>query len=370
LYKNASSFPSTTFHLKGKSIVSITSIIPNPLNVVKNLAHAAEEGLSNVANTASAAVSTSANALKELLPDSAVPANIILQLRAKPQEPTAPQIAQASQTSGLGKPAEGVIDTSKHNGFGLGAPQKPEITWDEDFKYGSASANWRDYLAWGKWQAELAGARMLTNMDDATQMYAHYLDNTGDPIRFDYEEAYLEDENIRSTVDTEIARAQQAAQQFIESGQQDFQITGEARATTQSEYPETENWQKAIGGHQVWTSADVKVEGDIATMTVTVHAEDHYNFNRDQEDIATGTSDNENGRFTEIGWAKPFDSHGEVVRTITWNVNDPPSSVTAPTNQADPERNLGREDRVDGRHSGGGTLDRPESNRDTGRFSG
>jgi hypothetical protein len=62
-------------------------------------------------------------------------------------------------------------------------------------------------------------------------------------------------------------------------------------------------------------------------MTVTVEGRDRYNFNRGQSDIATGASDNENGRFTEVGWVKPFDVHGTMTRTITWELGHPPEGV-------------------------------------------
>lgn len=69
------------------------------------------------------------------------------------------------------------------------------------------------------------------------------------------------------------------------------------------------------------------------TMEITVRGEDRYNFNGGQNDIVTGAPDNENGRFTEIGWAKPFDTHGSLTRTVTWqlgDVPDPPPSCWKP----------------------------------------
>ena len=203
------------------------------------------------------------------------------------------------------------------------------------------------------------------DLDDSTQMYAHYTGNKGTPIEFDYEEAYKEDAGIRAAVDVEIRKAQQGADQFAQAGHTNFQMTGEARATTLAEYPKTENWQKTIGGYQVWSSANVTVNGNVVTMTVTVHAEDHYNFNPGQTDIASGAPDDANGRFTEIGWAKPFDSHGQITRTVTWTLSDPPPNSTA--GSGDPQFNPGREDRSDGIGSEGGRL---ENNRDTGSVRG
>ena len=255
-------------------------------------------------------------------------------------------------------------------GFVIGPPTRPGIEWDEDFEYDSASAGFSDHLARLEWQAKLRGGQLLKpGLDDATAMYQHYWDNNGDPIEFDYEEGYNEDSGIRLAVDNEIARAQQGAEALIRAGNTSFSMTGDATGTTQGEYPETENWQKTIGGYQQWSSAQVSLDGTTVTMEVVVHAEDHYNFNRDQSDIATGASDDENGRFTELGWARPFDSSGAVTRTVTWEFGEAAPPQT--TESGDPQRNPGREDREDERESG--DPDRPvvpDNNRDTGEPRG
>ncbi|MDH6196407.1 uncharacterized protein YukE [Mycobacterium frederiksbergense] len=244
--------------------------------------------------------------------------------------------------------------------FVIGPPTKPDIPWDEDFEYDSAEPGLQDYLTRAEWEAKLVGGRLLrSDLDDATEMYRHYWDNNGKPIEFDYEEAYREDPGIRANVDDQISRAQRGAEELIRAGNTSFSMTGDPLPTTN--YPTTENWQKAVGGYQQWSSADVKVEGNRVTMTVTVHAEDHYNFNRGQSDIGTGASDNENGRFTELGWARPFDSHGEVTRTVSWELGSAPTADQG--NQ--PQFNPRREDRVDGRGSPGGVRP-PDNNRDTG----
>lgn len=232
--------------------------------------------------------------------------------------------------------------------FTIGPPTKPDISWDEDFVYGSATPTPEDYLSRAKWQAKLAGGRVIrSDLDDATEMYRHYWDNDGTPMEFDLEEACREDPAIQANVDDQIRRAQLGAEQLIRASNKSFSMTGAASAV--DNYPAEENWQKTIGGYQQWSSADVRVEGNTVTMTVTVHAEDHYNFNRGQADIATEAPDNVNGRFTELGWAKPFDSHGEVTRTVTWQLGSAPGSPPAGT----PQFNPGGEDRIDARGSAG-----------------
>lgn len=246
-----------------------------------------------------------------------------------------------------------------------GPPTKPVIHWDEDFIYDSKNAGWRDHLEKAKWMAKLRGGQLLrSDLDDATQMYRHYWDNDGTPIEFDYEEAYNEDPGVRRSIDQEILRAQGGAETLVNAGNTSFSMTGDASAT--QDYPTTENWQKTIGGHQQWSSADVTVTGSTVTMRITVHGEDHYNFNKGQADIASDAPDDANGRFTEIGWAKPFDSHGSVTRTITWELGQAPDGQV--TDAGDPQRNPGREDREDER--GSGDPDRPmtpDNNRATGK---
>ncbi len=91
-------------------------------------------------------------------------------------------------------------------------------------------------------------------------------------------------------------------------------------------YPETENWQKAIGGHAVWMEASVRVVSDPAVqrrqfeIDVVMHAEDMYNFDPEKADIATGTPDEANGRFQEAGLAHEYISTGTPIRKNEFSV--------------------------------------------------
>lgn len=253
--------------------------------------------------------------------------------------PTPPLAPPA--TTGTGGPV---------NGYEFGAPDKPDITWDEGFVYNSKDSTWRDHISKAEWMAKLEGGRVVRpDLDDATAMYEHYWDNNGEPARFDYEEGLREDEAVRANVNAEIATTAAAVDQMARNGNSTFSVTGPAHLAPN--YPTTENWQKTIGGYQQWSSADVRVEDGQVTMTITVHAEDYYNFNPSQHDIATGAGDDENGRFTEIGWAKPFPSSGDVTRTISWPVGSPPPTVDIGTGEMERTPGLGREDRADGRGS-------------------
>jgi hypothetical protein len=265
-------------------------------------------------------------------------------------------------TSGAGElsvlgyaPANSPDDPGQPGGarYTIGDPTRPEIRFDDDFVYDpNASATFDDYVSWNEWGLRMRGARVLRpGLDDSLDLYAHYRDGTGTPMTVDYEEGYREDANIRRAVDGEIAEARQWAERIHgESGRTSFSMTGDASTVPDSLYPDTENWQKTLGGYTVWGSGDVTIDGNRATMTVTVHAEDRYNFDRGKADVATGVADAENGRFAELGWAKSFDTSGAVTRTISWELGSsaPPEVV----DEGDVDRNPGREDRVDEQRSG------------------
>ena len=239
-------------------------------------------------------------------------------------------LATIAFTMPMGGPSESV---SEVDGYRQGPPARPDIPWDDDYPVGSEEATLEDWIKWHEWGAKLNGARLLRpDLDDALDMYSHYRSNSGADFDFDYEEAIREDSSIKANVEIEITRAAEAIDQMAQQGETTFQVSGEAHPHTR--YPETENWQKTIGGYQQWSSANVQVKDGMVTMEITVHAEDHYNFNKGQNDIATQAPDDENGRFQAIGWAKGFDSHGSVTRTVTWPVGSPPSHYIVEPNES------------------------------------
>jgi hypothetical protein len=88
-------------------------------------------------------------------------------------------------------------------------------------------------------------------------------------------------------------------------------------------YPATENWQKAIGAHNFWLSADVVVTGPGPSfsfaMDFTLHAEDRYNFNPGAADIATGAPDDLNGQLEVSGLAQQYTNYATLHRHVTWS---------------------------------------------------
>lgn len=239
--------------------------------------------------------------------------------------------ATGGSDGGASTTPPGTATTS--SGYSIGPAHKPDIHWDEDFVWGSQSATPQDVASAAEWRAKGELALLVPGLGDAARAYLHYWDNNGEPFHIDYDRAAAEDSSIQQNIDDEIRRSMAGAEDLINQGNQSFSMTGPASGS--QHYPVTENWQKTIGGYQQWSSAEVTTSGNTATMTITVHAEDYYNFNKGQSDIASGTPDNVNGRFCEIGWAKPFPTSGEVTRVVTWELgsNNPTISTPSGTHQ-------------------------------------
>ncbi|NUP15658.1 MAG: DNRLRE domain-containing protein [Streptomyces sp.] len=214
------------------------------------------------------------------------------------------------------------------DGYTEGTASEPFFDFGNDFPYDpNAEATWDDYKNWNLWGIKKNGGMLLSALgfysdgalDDAVPLYSHYRTGLGTDQEVNYREGYYEDSGIRTSVDDEIARAQQAAEKLsVLLGTDTFDMTGGLHGV--KEYPTTENWQKAIGDHKVWGSADVTRDGDQMTMTITVHALDQYDFNAGASDIASGTPDDVNGRFATLGWAAPFLVRGTFTRNVTWTV--------------------------------------------------
>ncbi|MEU4242517.1 RHS repeat-associated core domain-containing protein [Actinoplanes sp. NPDC026619] len=214
----------------------------------------------------------------------------------------------------------------------VGSPKEPTQPSgaDDDFKYDpKEKATWRDHWNWAKWGGMMLlcdGSAILNvskcgDMHQAPDFYAHYRDGDGDPMEFDYDAGYKQDDSIRQDVNREISQAQRAAEALAKDQGSNFGITGKSRQN--SLYPNTYEWQKVIGSYNIWSSADVHVKGNQIYMRIRVNAYDRYNFNRGAGDIQTGKPDDANGRFAVIGWAKGFNSSGYVQRDVYWTIGSP-----------------------------------------------
>ncbi|MEM8739668.1 MAG: hypothetical protein AAGG38_14490 [Planctomycetota bacterium] len=219
------------------------------------------------------------------------------------------------------------FDPSGLKDYALGNGPRPKINWDNGFAYDpSASPTLGDYANWYKFAALQGGATTLSHIPDATRAYAHYRGASGSDLDVNYDKAIGDDSKISTGFDNEIAGAQADIERLHDGVSEQFSVYSRSARLVNSD---TENWQKALGGHRIWGYGDVTYDPSCEeyTLTITVDMEDFYNFNKGQFDIATGLPDNQNGRFEVFGWAKSFYSRGQVSRTITWERGDIPGTT-------------------------------------------
>ncbi len=245
---------------------------------------------------------------------------------------------QAAITSG----DSGEVYTTS-SGYTTVQPDR-HIEHDNDFRHGSKKGQetMKDRANWAKWKLALEAARAAGHKDSAA-CFEHFRDNSGTPMTIDYEKGYRDDAGIRNHVNGEINGSLQAANEAVKAGKTDITLHSPIHSTEyDGTYPQTENWQRTIGGHSTFTETDIKVEGDTVIATVTVHAKDRWNFNNDSSDSSSGVADADNGRFEELGWAQSFDTSGSMTQTYTWKVGEEPPTLPTNTTENVSEIKLGK----------------------------
>ena len=198
-----------------------------------------------------------------------------------------------------------------------------------------------DYLSLAKWIAKAEAAELLRpDLVDGIAAYRHFLEGGGADRELDYNRFLENDsagERVVSSLEYDLKYgALDLDDQFRRGGDQPILTdahhfdmnTGVVGVGSDARfpYPATENWQKAIGGHNIWVDATVDVsvtgEGDKRVrnfeVTYTINAEDMYNFNPGQADIATGTADADNGRFEITGLGNEYLNVAKVERQLVF----------------------------------------------------
>ena len=168
----------------------------------------------------------------------------------------------------------------------------------------------------------------LWNMAEA---YSHYHFGNGQTRNFTYDKYILQDKSgwqtLKSAIEDTIAVASYLDMQkrISSSYTGNFDITSDAMSTANGRYPYpvNEDWQKAVGGHCVWVTANIMVSTDATkmrsfTMTMTLAGEDKYNFDPEKADIGTGVKDAENGRFQVCRLAYEFLQVASSLRVFTY----------------------------------------------------
>jgi hypothetical protein len=260
--------------------------------------------------------------------------------------------------------------------YRTGAPQRPNMQHDNGFlqnpnnpsdpkPIATQSPSWDDrkayFAAVAKADAALAAVDLRVpkwmtpdqfdkylDLPDGIRAYHHFLTGNGADRNFSYDKFVNDDAAGKTILNNAIGDTQRGAEAIygqmlaadpsLANKPVTFKITGGqigvGGGNSQFPYPQTENWQKAIGAHQIWNSATVTVtpgkNGAPPTfkMDYTLHAEDRYNFNPGAADIATGTPDAVNGRFETVGLAHQYMNYGSLSRDVSWT----PGQVNRTTN--------------------------------------
>jgi hypothetical protein len=225
--------------------------------------------------------------------------------------------------------------------YRIGKPERPDIKHDNGFldKYPKREATIQDKASLAKWLTKLVGAEVLctpstgkyvekcshSDLSDATGAYRHFLESTGTPRQVDYEKFIREDPSGDHIIHHLRADFQKNIE-IIGKDRVKFSVTSDIYTvgmTAWAPYPQTENWQKTLGGHVLWVSADIEVtvnkENKIEySAKVTINMEDRYNFNPGGTDVKTKISDAENGKFELTGLGKQYLNYATIHREWTW----------------------------------------------------
>lgn len=256
-----------------------------------------------------------------------------------------------------------MTDTSGR--YRIGPPTRPSIKHDNGFldTFPRRAPTASDRLQFAKWVSMLEGSEALCSgptknfipscsgedLADANAAYRHFLFGEGEDRTINYER-YLKDDASGREVIPNLLRDFKQHVEIIGNDRIKFSVTSSAYSvgnTGIAPYPATANWQKAIGAHTLWVSADVSVAANakaeiIYTAEITIHMEDRYNFNPGNVDIATGVPDSANGIFEVTGLAHQYTNYATVRRQVSWREGDWSAANTkgAPTSrQRKPQNN-------------------------------
>lgn len=193
---------------------------------------------------------------------------------------------------------------------------------------------------------------------DGIDAYRHFLEGNGADRTFDYERFVRDDAAGQVVLNNATADLQRGVEDIynqmiandpsLANKPVTFRVTGGVITVgngtvadgSSFPYPATDNWQKAIGGHSIWSSGTVTVTPPQTaggkpqfSMRMTLHAEDRYNFNPNQRDIETNAPDALRGRLEQVGLARQYMNYATLQRDVTWsqgNISTPGGTVSRP----------------------------------------
>lgn len=225
--------------------------------------------------------------------------------------------------------------------YKIGPPTRPPMAHDNGFlgHFPKRPPTVSDRMKYAQWVAMLEGSEALCSrgtsaiappcfgedLSDANAAYRHFLYGKGADRMINYERFLLDDAAGRQVIPN-ILNDFRLHIEVIGHDRVKFSVTSEAYTVGNNgiaPYPTSVNWQRALGAHYVWVSADVSVSTDADshihyTANVTFHVEDRFNFNPGQQDIASGIPDSANGIFEITGLAQQYMNYASVQRTVSW----------------------------------------------------
>jgi hypothetical protein len=248
-------------------------------------------------------------------------------------------LLKSSETKNVYSAPVGLTETSGR--YHLGAPKRPNIKHDNGHldKYPHEQPSLADRAQLVKWKAMLVASEALCDarsgkhidkcngedLTDANGAYRHFLYGNGTDRTIDYER-YIKGDPSGGELIPKLMADFQTHAAIIGKDRVRFSVTSESFSVGHggiAPYPGTANWQKTLGAHFIWVSADISVSANSKGLIafdadVTIHVEDRYNFNPDATDVATGIPDSANGRFEITGLAKQYTNYATIVRHVTW----------------------------------------------------
>lgn len=233
----------------------------------------------------------------------------------------------------------GLIDQSGK--YRLGNPARPIIKHDNGHLdlHKTRKPTLADRVRLAKWITKLEASELLCkarsgqrldvcnneDLSDANAAYRHFLFGNGSDRNFDYERFLRNDSSATDLIKNLTSEFKENVE-IIGQDRVKFSVTSDVYTVGRggvAPYPSTANWQKAIGAHFLWVSANITVSVDSLPAIcyhadMTIHAEDRYNFNPGATDIATGISDSENGLFEITGLAHQYTQFAKITRHCSW----------------------------------------------------
>ena len=212
--------------------------------------------------------------------------------------------------------------------YRLGEASRPNIYHDNGHldKHSTREPTPADRALFAGWVAALEASEAARPwLVDAHSAYRHFLFGKGKDRRVAYDRYIANDPAGQKLLKLVVADFIFHAEKIGEN-RKNFSLTSNVFGVGPGKFaphPLTENWVKTLGQHVFWVSATVIVSVNRESKIrmdaeLLIRAEDKYNFNPGDSDIATGIPDSANGRFEVCGLANQYMNYGEIRRMISW----------------------------------------------------